>query len=181
MDIHENLNRLKDRQPTREDFAALFAELRGAHGDRGMAVLGGNVLDQALRSALVIVIGARGKQSPRLFGDYRPLQPLSAKIELAYTLGIIGDHTRANLAMISAIRNTAAHTASPFSFDDPVIVSACKALRIPKDWRPFFTSVPTDASMPPRLLFSTMCQNIAMLLVEIAQFATSEAPPSPLP
>jgi hypothetical protein len=83
------------------------------------------------------MIGGSGQMS-RLF-DYRhrgPLSSFSAKIEIAYSTGLIPMGKRRDLHNLREIRNKFAHHIEPLDFSDPEIADCCKNLTtLPKAFK----------------------------------------------
>lgn len=70
-------------------------------------------------------------ESRELFGPDRPLGSFSAKIAIAYALGIFEKQFRADLHRIRHIRNAFAHTSNHASFATEAVVAACNTLVLP--------------------------------------------------
>lgn len=112
--------------------------------DRGAAVLGGAYVDSILCEAIKTRL--RDLKLPkqvtlfgRLFKGYGPLAAFSARIDIGYSLHLIGEHTYADLQIIRGIRNDFAHdleVGSPdkgLSFSSPSICARCDNLWLPKN------------------------------------------------
>lgn len=66
--------------------------------------------------------------SARIFGGSGPLQTISAKIDIAYALGLYSGGTRRNLHLVRKIRNGFAHTSQRTNFESESIVALCKQI-----------------------------------------------------
>jgi Mannitol repressor len=88
--------------------------------DRGAAIIAtaiiDNLLEDALRQRLILTL----ELGDRLF-SYGPLANFSAKISLAYAVGILTSEMSSDLDTIRRIRNRFAHTAEPLKFRDTKI------------------------------------------------------------
>jgi len=82
-------------------------------------------LERGLRAKLPRL---SGKVAGRWFSSYGPLNSLSAKLEFAFVLELIGEHDRKNGDTVRKIRNKFAHTNDYLSFESPEIVALCKRL-----------------------------------------------------
>jgi DNA-binding MltR family transcriptional regulator len=67
-----------------------------------------------------------------LFDASGSLGTFSAKIDLAYSLGIYGEKTYRELNMIRKIRNEFAHILGPLNFNSPDVENRCRELWFPK-------------------------------------------------
>jgi len=87
--------------------------------DRGAAIIAASVLDELFKRVILerlIVIG--GERSDALFNKIgAPLASFSAKIELAFALGIISNDARLAAHPVRDVRNKFAHRIEPLSFD----------------------------------------------------------------
>jgi len=64
-----------------------------------------------------------------LFGAMRPLGTFSARIDMAFAMGLIGPAGRRDLHLIRKIRNDFGHVAGFLDFSQPGIASRCLELR----------------------------------------------------
>jgi DNA-binding MltR family transcriptional regulator len=100
--------------------------------DRGCILVGANVLDdfleEKLKTALVKNSHALKHAVAPLFGSMGPLGTFSAKIKLAYGLGLIPKYCFTDLEKIRRIRNVAAHEYSAMSFESPEIIQITRTL-----------------------------------------------------
>jgi hypothetical protein len=109
------------------DFAGwalrLFNEME-AETERGCALIGAAELD----SLLIKVLQRRlvgGRQNVKWFESGGPLDSFSARIEMAYAVGLIGPTIRRHLNTVRKIRNEFAHKRDVRTFDEHARV---------KDW-----------------------------------------------
>lgn len=126
--------------------------------DRGVAIIGAAYIEERLEETLLALFTDRietvkyenQKVSKRLFKGTGPLTSLSAKIDTAFALGMLGDHSFQDLHLIRDIRNAFAHTSDPLTFCSTKIVSLYKKL-----WLPFNILAPGEEVPPtdPRKCF----------------------------
>jgi DNA-binding MltR family transcriptional regulator len=91
---------------------------------RAKVVLSVCYLDELLHQLIRMVLAARTRKDDPLFdGTNAPLGTFSAKIELAYRLGLIGHEVEQSLQYIRKIRNRFAHEISTCTFDDPEVLA----------------------------------------------------------
>lgn len=91
--------------------------------DRGCVILGAAMLDELLEELLTSFC----RQAPQdvkssvkpLFRGFAPLSTFSARIQVAYALGILPNHVRDDLEIIRRIRNDCAHDWEQLDFSEP--------------------------------------------------------------
>jgi hypothetical protein len=88
-------------------------------GERAAVVLGAARLDVSLERLLKKLMRPHRGGSDNLFDPDRPVSSFSAKIALAYRLGVIDSNFEHALQMIRKIRNVFAHSINVASLDDP--------------------------------------------------------------
>jgi hypothetical protein len=112
----------KGRMHTPEQVRAFLAEVK-SQSDRGTAIIAGSVMEEL--TELVILkrlIELSGERKDALFDKMgAPLSSFSAKIEMAYALGIIVNEFRLALHLIREIRNKFAHRIEALTFDHPEV------------------------------------------------------------
>ena len=92
--------------------------------DRASVILAAAMLDQAVETLLRAGLVPNSSQSDPLFeGPYAPGGSFSAKIEIAYRVGIISRLEAKNLNLIRKIRNQFAHNVTGCSFEDASVHS----------------------------------------------------------
>ncbi|MDD2734074.1 MAG: MltR family transcriptional regulator [Desulfuromonadaceae bacterium] len=110
-----------------EEFKIVRRALR-EESDRGCALFAAAYLDTALEALLKASFVEGRKAEGELFEGTAPLSSFSAKIKLAYFLGIISDQCRRDLDTIRKIRNDFAHDATIISFETRSIADRCHNL-----------------------------------------------------
>ena len=119
------------REPTEEDLNGLFVSVRRS-GDRAGAILGATMVEDMLRRALLAKFRTlNAGETDRLFGPDQPLGSFSAKIKLAYALGMCDRRDAQNLDSLRAIRNTFAHDQKPLTFKTAEVHEICHHLHLP--------------------------------------------------
>lgn len=88
-------------------------------GERAAVVLGAARLDVSLERLLKKLMHPHPGGSDNLFDSDRPLGSFSAKIALAYRLGVIDRNFEHALQMIRKIRNAFAHSINVASLSEP--------------------------------------------------------------
>jgi DNA-binding MltR family transcriptional regulator len=116
---------------TREQITALLDELK-KQTDRGVAIIASAVLEEIV--ALMILhrlVDLGSERRDAMFAKPgAPLSNFSAKIEMAFALGLIPNQTRLALHLIRDVRNKFAHRIESLTFDDPEVANMI-ATRIP--------------------------------------------------
>lgn len=167
---------LLERAPDPYKAVLKFRQELTPESDRGCALMAAAFLDDALRGLLEKSFVDDARSSKRILegGGTAPLATLSAKIDMAYLMGLIDRRVRQDIHLIRKIRNDFAHSGQPMQFSEPSIRSRCSALSLvgpvldPSSPRARFTSAvmgclanvhastgrtarptPTNVPMPP--------------------------------
>lgn len=108
---------------------------QNAFADHSIALIGASVVDKALE----VAIRSRLKplndtEAKRIFsyGSQGPLADISARIKMAYAMGIFGPKTRRDLDHIRLVRNAFAHSLTLIRFDSPEVADICNRLQTPE-------------------------------------------------
>jgi DNA-binding MltR family transcriptional regulator len=111
-----------------EDIAAHVKDLH-RRTQAGHALVGVSIMDNILKEALLArMVDLSNTTTADLFEGYGPLASFSAKIDVAFALGVISKETRGQLLLIKRIRNAFAHTTDYLDFNSPAIVDICSNL-----------------------------------------------------
>lgn len=95
---------------------AMLAASKSAD-DRTAAIAGAALVEFALEKAILLCLRPlRKTEREGLFEGTAPLATFSAKIRIAYALGIYGTQERHDLTTINAIRNAFAHSVHELTF-----------------------------------------------------------------
>lgn len=151
--------RLKDylaARPDQEEVSQLFSELR-EDGPRGAAMVAGALIDDVLLGAIKYRL-KNLSDANELFDPDRPLGTFSARIKIAFALGIFGPKTRHDLDTFRRIRNAFAHTRRAVTFDIPEIAALCQSFHCRAD-------IENHEKASPRELFVGAAQILMIYLV----------------
>jgi DNA-binding MltR family transcriptional regulator len=114
--------------PTREDIDKALAEIT-TDGPRGAIIIGATLLEDALRVVIRRhMISLKKEEADQLFTGTAPLATFSAKIRLAYALGLIGPKTRGDLDNVRELRNAFAHGKMVLRFETPEVAEVINTL-----------------------------------------------------
>jgi hypothetical protein len=97
--------------------------------DRGCALIVAAYLDAELEALLRAKLVPDKKIAEELLGQSRPLATFSARIDLAYLVGLIPNNAHRELHLIRRIRNDFGHSPVATTFATKAIASRCAALQ----------------------------------------------------
>lgn len=96
----------------------------GKESPRASVILAAAMLEQALEALLRAHLVPMASQSDPLFdGPYAPLGSFSAKIDVAFRIGVVPSRFTRDLHLVRKIRNDFAHNVTGCTFDDAVVRS----------------------------------------------------------
>lgn len=108
-----------------EDDVCLAAVAFRRETDRGAIILATTALEDELQRALIAVFQPlNSTEKDELFGFEAPLRSFSAKIRLAYALGILDKPRKRIAEVVRVMRNTCAHAGQATSFYDKALMNA---------------------------------------------------------
>jgi len=115
-----------------DTFEAIHNEIKKA-SDRVAALLAHSVLEVRMKQAIRSRFAFEDKPAKELLGSVDKGGELSFRYQcdLAQCLGLFGDITRKELALLSGVRNRFAHTLAILDFSDPSIRDRCQQLVLP--------------------------------------------------
>jgi DNA-binding MltR family transcriptional regulator len=115
---------MTEKKGHREHWENFFsAEIRN-ETDRASIILAAAMLEQALETLLRPSLVSIASQNDPLFdGAYAPISTFSAKIDLAYRMGLIPANFTRGLHLIRKVRNDFAHNVTGCTFDDASVRS----------------------------------------------------------
>jgi hypothetical protein len=120
---------------TPEHWRDYFHREFGKESDRACVILAASMLEEVLESLLrsrLVPIAA--SDDPLFDGANAPISTFSAKIDLAYRIGMVSLDVARNLHLIRKIRNNFAHNVAGCSFEDGAVrnrvLELCRALPI---------------------------------------------------
>jgi DNA-binding MltR family transcriptional regulator len=111
---------------------AIFEEIQRQE-DRGAAIIAGSFLDEFLLKAISSVLIDDEKSVEEIFEGTAPLATFSAKIEMAYLMGLMSKRSRTLANAIRNVRNDFAHKLQPLTFDTSLIKGKCQTLLYQRD------------------------------------------------
>jgi hypothetical protein len=119
--------------PTSSELRIVLLELNREKNARATAITLGALLEAKLESAIYTKLIPNIPKSSRekIFGVQGILATFSARIEMAFVLGLIGPEIRKDLDHIREIRNAFAHAKGIISFDTPEIATKCDKIKFP--------------------------------------------------
>ena len=93
-------------------------------------------IDDLLKGAIKYrMVNLTSDDEEVLFSGFGPLATFSARIRIAYALGIVGKKTRHDLDLMREIRNAMAHSRRAIGFDTPEVLKLFRQLHCLKDAR----------------------------------------------
>jgi len=96
--------------------------------DRGLVLVAAAYLDDMLTALIREKFVEDQKITEELLGTNGPLGTFSAKINLAYCIGLLHSNARSDLRKTRQIRNKFAHMRNKASFEDRAIQDKCSSL-----------------------------------------------------
>ena len=155
-----------------EDDVYLAAIAFEKETDRGAIILATTAFEDELQRALGAVFQPlNSTEKAELFGFDAPLRSFSAKIRLAYALGILDKPRKRIAEVVRVMRNTCAHSGQATSFYDKVLMNALYfmlqevgydgdeiGLKLCSDEKPDF----------PRFIFLTLINELTATVAEQA-------------
>ena len=126
------LKQISSERPTLQDLERAMEEIQNDH-PRSAAIVGATYLDDVTRLAILTKLVDLSKdETDRLFVGFAPLSSFSAKIQMAYAMGLIGKKTRHDLKTIRDIRNVFAHASVSVTFETEAVANAINGLHFGK-------------------------------------------------
>lgn len=127
-----------------------FRATLSPESDRGCALIAAAYLDSELEKLIRLALVDAPRIADDLLGQGRPLSTFSARIDLAYLLGLVGSRVHRDLHLIRRIRNDFGHDHSPITFESDRIANRCKEL----------SAHPFEPGHPPRRLFMSTAMGV---------------------
>ncbi|WP_439893221.1 hypothetical protein ACS7SF_25360 (plasmid) [Ralstonia sp. 25C] len=106
-----------------------FRELMATESDRGCGLMGASYVDNRLEELLKKRLRLNSDLKARMFDYSGPLGSFSARINMAYAIGLLPGNLRTELHVIRDIRNVFAHSAAHLTFDTPEIAKLAARLK----------------------------------------------------
>lgn len=122
----------KSEENTWHEMFAKFLDEFQKESDRGAAMLAASMLDQKLKTILENYL-INCKSTKSLLEDaYSPISTFNARIQLAFSLGLIPEYEFNECEIIRKIRNVFAHEFQlEFSFNNDKVARQCRNLKSP--------------------------------------------------
>jgi hypothetical protein len=121
------LSNLSYADLTADEFALAVDAIR-KETDRGAAIIGCAIVEEALTAALLVEIVNRDVLDAAFRDDGGPFSTMARKTVAAYALGLCSKTTRGDVDTVRAVRNQFSHALLHISFLTPEIVEACSKL-----------------------------------------------------
>jgi DNA-binding MltR family transcriptional regulator len=134
--------------------------------DRASAIVSSALLEELLERLLLACLIDHGSVKRDLFEGMAPLSTMSAKINLAYYLGLLERSEFEDLKLIKNIRNDFAHSFEGINFETQRIRDKCLRLKTltstnpPKDAMESVKNIETFFQINTTLLASTLYAHI---------------------
>lgn len=143
----------------------------GKETDYAAAITGAALLEAELESLLAGKLKTRTEEfMSRVFSNRGPMADFHSKILIAEGFGYITSPMAAEISAIKDIRNAFAHSKKPLTFDNPVVTSELRAMRMGKAIR---HRSDDQVDMSNRAWFLL---TIRILLIMFDEFAASDLP-----
>ncbi|MCZ4673576.1 MltR family transcriptional regulator [Citrobacter sedlakii] len=99
-----------------------YGEMLNSESDKGIVLIASSIIEESLKELITRrLFPSLQKSDPLFSGETAPLASLSAKIEMAYRLGIISDIVKNELNIFRKLRNKFAHNHMVISLNDPQV------------------------------------------------------------
>jgi DNA-binding MltR family transcriptional regulator len=115
------LDKIKNIYNERENFHSAL----GKETDRGKCLTSASYFEYQLGHIIDKKLVGDNKIKVKLFDFNGPLGTFSARIDMAYYLGLIGKEAKRDLHTLRKMRNVFAHDYSAITFDDKPICNLC--------------------------------------------------------
>jgi hypothetical protein len=118
--------------PTFNDLPAMEQEFYGDE-DRAVVILQASMVEAILENSIAHKMrhDLTDETKKAIFDFEGPVGTFSAKIIMAFALGIFGASTKHDLDLIRLMRNQFAHCRKPLKFSTPVVADVCRYLLLP--------------------------------------------------
>ena len=155
-----------------EETGQFFLQL-ATEGERAAVVMGAARIDFGLEKLLKTVMRHDSGGTDNLFDPDRPLGTFSAKISLAYRLGLVNDNFERALQMLRKIRNDFAHSTTKPSLSESrhrdrlLELSKLAKARAPNTTIDLYPAL--YKQLPPSLSheLKEFCASVYMLLIHL--------------
>jgi DNA-binding MltR family transcriptional regulator len=140
---------LKFDKAGEQELLLLFLNQLDKESDRGCALVAAGYLEDQLKKVLQARMVKHTGPAEEIFEGHEALATFSAKIKVAYLLGIVSHEVYSDLNRIRDIRNAFAHNLEIDSFAHASVVEKCALLEnVQEEW------LPSDKHSPARKNFT---------------------------
>lgn len=136
-----------------------MAEVYSNETDRAAAILASSFIDEQLERLLIALLVDDSRVREMFEGD-RPLAAFSARVNFAFSIGLLPLNVYADLNLIRKIRNDFAHSATAVSFDLPPARDRCAALSVVKSDSGTFIEVAARSKPRDQFLLAIVGTNV---------------------
>jgi hypothetical protein len=112
------------------DTKALVSEMVAEKNDRGAVLIGGALVELALRRLVQSRFALPPTETESLFENDAPLSAFHNLARIGYAMGLFDSQIKQDLDRVREIRNLFAHSLHPISFDTPEIAAACSLFQV---------------------------------------------------
>ena len=104
----------------------------------GAAIIAGSLLEDFIAETIKIHLVHEDKAIEKLFTGFGPLATFSAKIEMAYLMGILSKQSRTLARTVKDVWNDFAHNMDPLTFNTQMIKNKCQRLLYKKELKALY-------------------------------------------
>ncbi len=111
------------------EYASSFQASLRKESERGSAIICATLMEESLKKIIKAKLVPSPERNDELLdGAYTPLNNFSAKIDLAYRIGLIDLNQKSSFHLIRRIRNEFAHSSDEINFESPIIKDRIREL-----------------------------------------------------
>ena len=148
----------QDKLDTIIEDAMRYYDALNQESDRAAAILAAAHFEHVLGKQIVHKFVELNRELQKnIFDGYGPLSTFSAKIDIAFALGLYDEENRKGLHKIRRIRNEFAHAPRPINFNNEKIADMCSKL-------PCITSSDADDTFRERYINYLQLSEDALVL-----------------
>jgi hypothetical protein len=177
-DWKDDLDKLKQRPPSKNVAKTIINVMVGPSDDRTTALLAAALVEASLIRPIAVAARSPNAQEVRVSRTLLS-SDFAAKIKKAFAHGLIGPATKKNLEVIKDVRNAFAHSFSEIEFTTPEVERACVMLTPPHD-KAVYIDPAKNSKREVRYRYCIACDSVfqAMLHYVGVSWATGSGWPS---
>jgi mannitol operon repressor len=126
--MDDKLDRFEETHPHLKEFSKFLAELN-KESDRGAVLISAAMIDDLLGKCIISFLIDHADVESLLEGLNAPLGSLSARVLVAFALGLLSEDEYHECQILRKVRNAFAHNVH-VSFDDQKVRDLCKNLNM---------------------------------------------------